>query len=54
MKILLKNATVFTSNKFEKINVEITDSKITNISENIESKEFDKIFDLKNMNPLFY
>ena len=48
MKILLKNATVFTSNKFEKINVEITDSKITNISENIESKEFDKIFDLKN------
>ena len=48
MKILLKNATVFTSNKFEKINVEITDSKITNISENIESKEFDKKKKKKN------
>lgn len=48
MKVLLKNANVFTNGKFEKTDVEVTDSKITNISANIESSDFDVVYDLQN------
>lgn len=48
MKVLFKNANVFTNGKFEKTDVEVTDSKITNIAANIESSDFDVIYDLQN------
>ena len=48
MKVLLKNANVFTNGKFEKTNVEVTNNTITNISTNIESADFDVIYDLQN------
>ncbi len=49
MKILLKNATVFTNGKFQKTDVEVQDEKIAKIEENIESVGFDVVYDLKNM-----
>lgn len=48
MKVLFKNANVFTNGKFEKTNVEVTDGKISNISLDIESSDFDVIYDLQN------
>ena len=48
MKVLFKDANVFTNGKFEKTNVEVTDNKITNISSNIESTDFDVVYDLQN------
>ena len=48
MKILLKNATVYTNGQFKKTDVEVTDEIITNISNEIEGKTFDKIYDLNN------
>ena len=48
MKRLFKKANVFTKGKFEKTDVEVTDNKITNISANIESVDFDVVYDLKN------
>ena len=48
MKKLLKNATVFTNNKFEKCDIEITDNKITKIAPTIEG-DFDVIYDLNNL-----
>ena len=49
MKILLKNATIFTNDEFKKSDLEITDEKITNISSNIEAMGFDVVYDLNNM-----
>lgn len=49
MKILLKNAMIFTNGKFIKRDLEITNEIITNISTNIESKDFDAVYDLNNM-----
>lgn len=49
MKILLKNAMIFTNGKFIKSDLEITNEIITNISTNIESKDFDAVYDLNNM-----
>lgn len=49
MKILLKNATIFTNDEFKKSDLEITDEKITNISSNIEAVGFDVVYDLNNM-----
>lgn len=49
MKILLKNATVFTNGKFQKTDVEVQDEKIARIEENIESVGFDVVYDLENM-----
>lgn len=50
MKILLKNAQVYTNNEFTKSNLEITDGKITAITANIpniEETKFDAIYDLQ-------
>ena len=47
--MLLKNAMVFTNGKFQKCDVEINESTITRISENIESKDIDAVYDLNNM-----
>ena len=49
MRILLKNATVYTDKKFQKTDVELKDEKIVKIAENIESNGFDVVYDLKNM-----
>ncbi len=49
MKKLLKNATVFTNNRFEKCDVELTDNKITQILPIIEGTNFDVIYDLNNL-----
>lgn len=49
MKILLKNATIFTNDEFKKSDLEITDEKITNVSSNIEAIGFDVVYDLNNM-----
>ncbi|MBO5349302.1 MAG: dihydroorotase [Clostridia bacterium] len=49
MKILLKNAIIFTNNKFEKSDLSITNQTITNISSNIEPTEFDVVYNLNNM-----
>ena len=49
MKLLLKNATVFTDGKFQITDVEVQDEKITKIEENIESVGFDVVYDLENM-----
>lgn len=49
MKILLKNAMIFTNGKFTKSDLEITNDIITNISSDIESKDFDAVYDLNNM-----
>ena len=49
MRILLKNATVYTDEKFQKTDVELKDEKIVKIAENIESNGFDVVYDLKNM-----
>ena len=48
MKKLLKNATVFTNDKFEKCDVEITDDKITKIAPIIEG-QFDVIYNLNKL-----
>lgn len=48
MKTLLKNAMIFTNGKFTKSDLEITNEIITNISTNIESKDFDAVYDLNN------
>lgn len=48
MKTLLKNAMIFTNGKFIKSDSEITNEIITNISTNIESKDFDAVYDLNN------
>lgn len=48
MKTLLKNAMIFTNGKFIKSDLEITNEIITNISTNIESKDFDAVYDLNN------
>lgn len=49
MKTLLKNAMIFTNGKFTKSDLEITNDIITNISSDIESKDFDAVYDLNNM-----
>lgn len=49
MKILLKNATIFINEKFEKNNIEIQNEKITKISLDNDENSFDKVFDLKGM-----
>ena len=49
MKTLLKDAMIFTNGKFTKSDLEITNDIITNISSNVESKDFDAIYDLNNM-----
>lgn len=49
MKKLLKNATLFIDNKFEKSDLEITNGIITKISANIEANGFDVIYDLHNL-----
>ncbi len=49
MKKLLKNATVYINNKFEKCDVEITDDKISNISPELSTGEFDIIYDFNNL-----
>ncbi len=49
MKILLKNATIFTNDEFKKSDLEITDETITDISSNIETVGFDVVYDLNNM-----
>lgn len=49
MKKLLKNATVFTNEKFEKCDVEVTNDVITNIASKIEGESFDVIYDLQNL-----
>lgn len=49
MKILLKNAMAFINKRFQKCDIEITESTITKIAENIESTDFDEIYDLNNM-----
>lgn len=49
MKTLLKNAMIFTDGRFIKSDLEITNDTITDISSNIESKDFDAIYDLNNM-----
>lgn len=49
MKKLLKNAMIFTDGRFIKSDLEITNDTITDISSNIESKDFDAIYDLNNM-----
>ena len=48
MKTLLKNAMIFTNGKFTKSDLEITNDIITNISSDIESKDFDAVYDLNN------
>ena len=49
MKTLLKIAMIFTNGKFTKSDLEITNDIITNISSDIESKDFDAVYDLNNM-----
>lgn len=49
MKILLKNANVFTNGSFIKSDVEVTDKVISKIDTNIEGNEFDVVYDLNNM-----
>ena len=49
MRLLLKNATVFTDGRFQKTDVEVQDTKIAKVEENIESVGFDVVYDLKNM-----
>ncbi len=49
MKKLLKNATVFVNNRFEKCDVEVTNEVITKIASNIEGEAFDVIYDLQNL-----
>ena len=48
MKILLKDAKVFTNGKFENKSVEITNNKITNISDKIDATDFDRVYELQN------
>lgn len=49
MRKLLKNATVYVNNKFEKNDIEITNDKITKILPAIEEGEFDVIYDLNKL-----
>ena len=49
MRKLLKNATVYMNNKFEKADVEITENTITKILPSIEEVGFDVIYDLSNL-----
>lgn len=49
MKILLKNANVFTEGKFIISDVEVTDNTISKICANIEANGFDLLYDLNNM-----
>lgn len=49
MKMLLKNATVFTNGKFVKNDIEITNNTISRIDVNIEEVNFDAVYDLNNM-----
>lgn len=49
MKILLKNAMIFTNDGFEKNDLSITNEVITNISSNIEAVGFDVVYNLNNM-----
>lgn len=49
MKKILKNATVFTNNKFEKVDVEVTDEVITSIEKNIENANDNEIYNLDNL-----
>lgn len=49
MKILLKNAMIFTNDRFEKNDLSITNEVITNISSNIEAVGFDVVYNLNNM-----
>lgn len=48
MKVLLKGAKIFINGKFENTNVEITDNKITNISDENDATSFDKVYELNN------
>ena len=49
MKILLKNAIIFTNNRFEKSDLSIANEIITHISSSIENIGFDVIYNLNNM-----
>lgn len=49
MKKLLKNAKVFVNDKFEEVDIEITNDIITKIESNIEANAIDTIYDLKNL-----
>lgn len=49
MKILLRNANVFTEGKFIRSDVEVTDNTISKICANIEPNGFDLVYDLNNM-----
>lgn len=49
MKILLKNALIFTNEKFEKNNVEVENGVISKISGANNEEEFDKIYDLEGL-----
>ncbi len=49
MKILLKNALIFTNEKFEKNNVEVKNGVISKISEANNEEEFDKVYDLEGL-----
>ncbi len=49
MKILLKNANVFTEGKFIKNDVEVTDKTISKIATKVEANGFDLVYDLNNM-----
>lgn len=49
MKILLKNALIFTNEKFEKNNVEVENGVISKISGANNEEEFDKVYDLEGL-----
>lgn len=49
MKILLKNALIFTNEKFEKNNVEIEDGVISKIEVANNEEKFDKVYDLEGL-----
>lgn len=49
MKILLKNALIFTNEKFEKNNVEIEDGVISKIAVANDEEKFDKVYDLEGL-----
>ena len=48
MKILLKSANVFTNGEFKKVDVEIIDNIITNIANDIDTTDFDRVYELNN------
>lgn len=48
MKILLKDANVFTNGEFKKVDVEIIDNIINNIANDIDTTDFDRVYELNN------